>query len=115
MNTVNITGDVDAEVRASNVASGVLLPEDDLLVNFANDICNMEDYDEDKDEFTQPHSLEQLCKDYFTKTILVSHDSLDAFAKYFEEKHIKIINSLYAEEQHEFTAKKEQEAINEEE
>jgi len=115
MNEVSVCGDVDAEIRVNSIASGILLPEDDLLVNFANQMCTDNDTDEEIDEFTQPHNLEQLCKDYFSKTILVSHDSLDAFAKYFEEKHIQIINSLYAEEQHEFTAKKEQEAINEEE
>ena len=114
MNAVNISGDVDGEVLVSSIASGVVLPEDDFLVNFANDMCDMEDSTEDKDEFTEPYNLEKMCKEYFIKTILVSHDSLDAFARYFEEKHIKIVNSLYAEEQHEFTAKKEQEALNEE-
>ena len=112
LNEVTIRHDVDAEVRISSIASGVLLPEDDKLVIYANKMCDENSTDEDRDEFTQPYSLRKLCEDYLKKTILVSYDSLDDFGAMFDENHIKFANEFYSDEQNELKKSKEQEAVN---
>ena len=113
-NEVDICGDVDAEINEYLVADSVVMPVDDLLVIYANQVCDDEEYDKDdnRDEFTSPYQLREMCKSYLKKSLLVSHDSLADFAKHFDSNHVKLINGIYEDEQDEIIKAKEQEALN---